>query len=145
MPVLATTRRIPVSSPKGHLLGIPVKKSIIKNRRLETSLLLFPLPIVPHALSFFPSPLPMTQRGLSGGERRQSIPLKGRVTLSRVSARRGVGRVQNLINFVSQKRSKITIRQLINKNTTHFLLRLSLIQGNLKSHFHLTYQIVQQS
>ena len=52
MPVLATIRRIPLSSPKGLLLAIPVEKAIIKNRRLETSLLLFPLPIVPHALSF---------------------------------------------------------------------------------------------
>ena len=53
MPVLAAMRRIPLSSPKGLLLAIPVKKGIIKNRRLETSLLLFPLPFVPRALSFF--------------------------------------------------------------------------------------------
>ena len=59
MPVLAAMRRIPLSSPKGLLLAIPVKKKKkIKNRRLETSLLLFPLPIVPHALSFFPVHFP---------------------------------------------------------------------------------------
>ena len=34
------------------------KKGIIKNRRLETSLLLFPLRIVPRALSFFPVHFP---------------------------------------------------------------------------------------
>ena len=58
MPVLAAMRRIPLSSPKGLLLAIPVKKGIIKNRSLETSLLLFPLSIVPHALSFFPVHFP---------------------------------------------------------------------------------------
>ena len=39
--------------PKGAPVGYSSRKSNNKNWRLETSLLLFPLPFVPRALSFF--------------------------------------------------------------------------------------------
>ena len=48
----------------------------------------------------------MTQRGLSAGEKRQSIPLKGRVTLSQVSAQGGVGQDIELNQFCYTKREQ---------------------------------------
>jgi len=50
------------------MLGIPMKIAKIENSK-RTAAGLFPLPIVPRALSSFPLPsLPTTQRGLSCGE-----------------------------------------------------------------------------
>ena len=77
MPVLATIRRMPVSSLKGCLLGIAGKKAILKTRRLETYLLLLPLPIVPHAPSFFlpfPQPPHDTKRPLRRREEAEYTP-----------------------------------------------------------------------
>ena len=48
----------------------------------------------------------MTQRGLSAGEKRQSIPLKGRVTLSQVSSQGGVGQDIELNQFCYTKREQ---------------------------------------
>ena len=67
-----------LSSPQRLPLGIPINNQKMKSARGteegKTSLLLFPLPIVPRTLFFFPfSSLRTIQRGPWGGEREWAV------------------------------------------------------------------------